>query len=64
MANFSALSLTLFADMPAFMDRTGASPDVAVELQFEQRRVVLQPLTAELSCDMSVFDVKGLSFGG
>jgi hypothetical protein len=35
---------------------------VEVELQFEQRRVVLQPLTAELSCAVSVFDAKGISF--
>lgn len=37
-------------------------PNVQVEIPFEGRRVVLQPLTDELSCTVSVFDDGGLTF--
>ena len=37
-------------------------PKVQVEIPFEGRRVVLQPLTDKLSCAISVFDDAGITF--
>lgn len=37
-------------------------PNVSVQMQFEGRLIVLQPLTDELSCTVSVFEDRGLSF--
>lgn len=37
-------------------------PNCQVELEFEGRRLVLQPMTDELACTVSVFDHQGLSF--
>lgn len=37
-------------------------PNCQVELEFEGRRVVLQPMTDELVCTVSIFDDRGLSF--
>ena len=37
-------------------------PNTQVEIIFEGKRIVLQPLTDDLSCTVSVFDVTGLTF--
>ena len=37
-------------------------PNKQVELEFEERKIVLQPRSVDRSCTVSVFDENGISF--